>query len=162
MIATAIFVVAFAGFYLAYGQSVRMLDSLRQTSRAEDIALANIEFLRTRSWEQLTNLYVTTGSTTPVQTSSNMIESINKVVVSITNSPVCTHLELFAGDPLKIGLRNVERDIILLPDPSAAPTSLTMMQATVIVHWDSLEGRRLTNSMTTFLTKGGMTADIAY
>ncbi len=163
MISAAIFVVAFAGFFLAYGQAIRMLDGLRQVSRAEDIALANIEFLRTRSWEQLTNMYVTTSATTPIQSSSNMIESINLVVTSVSNSPVCTHLEVITGDPLRIGLKNVKRDLIFFPNPVTAPiTTPTVITGTVIVTWDSMEGKRFTNSMTTVLTKGGMTADVAY
>lgn len=162
MVAATVLAFAFVGFFAAYAQSLRLLDASRQLSRGGDIALANVEFLRTRSWEQLTNVYVTTSATVPVQTSSNMIESINTVVSATTNSPVCTHLELIAGDPLNIGLNNVKRDIIFSPTLPAANLTNTILQATVLVHYDSKWGTRQTNSMTTFLTKGGMTADIAY
>ena len=159
VVAMAVFVVAFSGIFLAYGQSVRILDGLRQTSRAEDIALANIEFLRTRNWTVLSNPFITTAASNPSQWSSNMTESANSVVLGgVTTSPICTHLELLAGDPLRIGIKNVMRDLIYNPSPVTANTQI--LTVTVLVSWDSIEGRRWTNSMTTYITKGGMSADV--
>src|SRR5690348_4341359 len=86
MISAAIIVTAFAGLFMTYYQSQRILTAMRQTSRAEDICLANVEYLRTRTWDELTNVYTTTSASTPNQNSSNLIESINMVVTSITNS----------------------------------------------------------------------------
>ena len=162
MVGMAIFAMAFIGVSLAYSQAVKILDSLRQTSRAEDIILSNIEFLRTRSWEQLTNVYVTTSSTTPSQTSSNMTESISSVVSgTTTNSPVCTHLELISTDPLRVALRSIQRDLQFSPNPATTViTTQTMLTATVLISWETWKGNRITNSMTTYLTKGGMTADV--
>jgi len=159
MISCAIAAVAFAGLFSVYYQSTRILTSMRQTSRAEDICLANLEFLRTRSWDQLTNVYTTTSATTPSQSSSNLIESINMVVTSVTNSPVCTHLEIINGDPLRIGLIGAKRDFVFAPNIASSATSATIVTGTVIVSWETYSGTRLTNSMTTVITKQGMTAD---
>lgn len=159
MISAAIAAIAFAALFAAFFQSQRILASVRQTSRAEDIALANLEFLRTRTWDQLTNVYTTTSGSTPSQNSSNLIESINMVVTSITNSPVCTHLEVISGDPLKIGLINGKRDFIFSPNTAAGAVSANVITGTVVVSWDTYVGTRLTNSMTTVITKQGMTAD---
>lgn len=164
MVAMAVFVLAFSGVFFAYGQSVRMLDGLRQTSRVEDIAMSNIEFLRTRNWTTLTNLITTSSSSTFSQYSSNMTESINAYVVvsGANNSAVCTHLELLSNDPLRIGIKNIKRDIVYIPSTISSTTSV--IQARVIISWESLRsgvaGLRLTNSMTTFITKGGMSADV--
>ena len=162
LVAMTIFVVGLAGVFLVYGQTLRMVSSTRQISRAEEVALANIEFLRTRSWDQLTNVYVTTASTTPSQNSSNLTESTGKVVMSSsTNSPVCTHLVLLSSDPLKIGLNTAVRDLQFSPNPATTViTTQTMLTATVLVSWETWRGTRLTNSLTTYLTKGGMTADV--
>ncbi len=164
MVAMAVFVIAFSGIFAAYGQSVRLLDGLRQASRAEDIAVANIEFLRTRNWSTLTNLVTTSSSSTFSQYSSNMTESINAVVVvnGANESAVCTHLELLASYPLRIGIKNVTRDIVYSPSTTSPITSL--IQVRVNVSWENLRsgssGTRLTNSMTTYITKGGMSADV--
>lgn len=159
LLAAGIGAFAFAALFGVYFQSQRMLVSIRQTSRSEDVALANIEFLRTRSWAQLTNVYTTTSSSTPSQSSSNLIESINVVVTSNTNSPVCTHLEVIAGDPLRIGLINGKRDFIFSPNIATQATTANVITGTVLVSWDTYNGTRLTNSMTTVITKQGMTAD---
>jgi len=148
MVALAVFVTAFAGIFLTYGQVVRLLDGLRQVSRAEDVAMANMEFLRTRNWTQLTNL-VNSSST-----SSNLIEQI-----PYNSSNIVATLTLIASDPKKIGLRNVSRVIQMTPYPTASSTE-PMRKATVLVIWDSMQQRTLTNAMTVYITKGGMTADV--
>ncbi len=148
MVATAIFVVAFSGVFLAHGQCVRLLDGMRQVSRAEDVALANVEFLRTRSWTQLTNLVASTSA------SSNMIEQI-----PYSSSSIVSTLTLVDGDPKQIGLRNVSRVIQMTPYPTSS-ASEGIRKCTVLVIWESIQQRTHTNSMTVYLTKGGMTADV--
>ena len=164
MVSAAIFVFAMTGIFLAYGQAVRMLDGLRQTSRSEDILLANVEFLRTRSWGQLTNLVITTTGGTPTAWSSNLTESGS--VVSATNSPTCSHLELMTADPLNIGLKAARRNLVITGYPNGLATD-TMRQCTVILSWTPMRGtgtaltnNMITNTMTVYFTKGGMTADI--
>ena len=157
MISAAIFVVALTGIFLAYGQAVRMLDSLRQTSRSEDILLANVEFLRTRTWTQITNVITTTAGSTPfTENTSNLTESVQAVS---TNSPVCSHLTLLPADPLKIGLKGAVRDVKMDPYPGTATTE-AMRKATVTLTWNTLQGRAITNTMTVYITMGGMSADI--
>jgi type II secretory pathway pseudopilin PulG len=159
LVSMMVFVVAFSGLFIAYYQSTRTLTVLRQTSRANDIALANIEFLRTRTWDQLTNVYVTTGATTPSHFTSNLTESIHQVVTLNTNSPVCTHLELLASDPLNIGLLNARRDFVFSPNPAIAPVTANVITSTVLISWETLGNRRLTNGMTTVIAKQGLSAD---
>lgn len=159
MVAASVFVVAFAGLYMSYGQSIRILDGLRQTSRAEDIALANIEFLKMQNWNLLTNRYVTTSTSAPSHFSTNMTESISQVTINgVTCSPVCTHLELQSSDPMRIRLKNVKRDLYFSPSTFTGTTQ--GVKVTVVVSWESWNGRSLTNSLTTYITKGGMTADV--
>lgn len=159
MIAAVIFTVAITAIFLAYGQSIRLLDGLRQTARAEDILLANIEFLRTRNWNVLTNIYTTTSATTPPSTSSNLTESIKSVTIGgVVESPVCTELQIITGDPLRVGIKNARRGLVFSQNPVNSTT--TVLTVTVIVSWDSVLGRTITNSMTTYITKGGMTADV--
>ena len=159
MVAASVFVLVFAGLYMSYGQSIQILDGLRQTSRAEDIALANVEFLKMQSWNLLTNRYVTTATSTPSQYSTNMTESIAQVSIGgVTCSPVCSHLELQTSDPMRIRLKNVKRDLYFSPSTCSATTE--GLRITVVVSWDSWRGRSLTNSLTTYITKGGMTADV--
>jgi hypothetical protein len=161
LISAGIALLAFGALFSVHFQSQRIMGSIRQTSRAEDIALANIEFLRTRTWNQITNLYVTTTNSgaNPSGYSSNLIESVNWVITGISNSPVCSHLEVISGDPLNIGLLNGKRDIVLSPNPATGPVSANVITGTVLVSWDTFVGTRLTNSMTTVITKQGMTAD---
>jgi hypothetical protein len=161
IISAGIAVFAFSALFAAYFQTQRMLSGIRQTSRSEDIALANMEFLRTRTWSQLTNVYVTSTNSgaNPSGYSSNLIESVNWVITGISNSPVCSHLEITPGDPLHLGLIGGKRDFIFSPNVAAGTTSATIITGTVVVSWDTYAGTRLTNSMTTVITKQGMTAD---
>lgn len=149
MIAMSIFVMAWAGIFLEYGQGVRMLDGFRQVSRAEDVCMANIEFLRTRNWTQLTNLVTATSA------SSNLIEQI-----PYNSSNIVSTLTIVANDPKKIGLRNVSRVILMQTFPTANTPSEPMRLITVLVTWETMQGRILTNSMSVGITKGGMTADV--
>jgi prepilin-type N-terminal cleavage/methylation domain-containing protein len=148
MVSLSIFSIAFTGVFLVYGQTTRTLDGLRQASRGEDVAISNIEFIRTRSWTQLTAAMG--GSTT----SSNLTEGI-----PYNASLIPSNLTLLASDPQKIGLKNGQRDISIVPYPSTSANE-PMRRVTVNVSWEIHNGRRLTNSMTIYVTKGGLTADV--
>lgn len=150
MVSMILFVMAFAGLFLVYGQTVRMLDSLRQTSRAEDIALSNIEFLRTRSWDQVTNVFTNSIG------SDNLAEATNAVE---TNSPIYSTLTLVSSDPLGIGLKNASRNMYVQPWPTTS-TAEPIRKATVTVVWKTMDNRTVSNNMTVYITKGGMTADV--
>ncbi len=145
LVGAAIFAAAFTGLFLTYGQAVRMLERLREFSRAEDVVMSNMEFLRTRTWDQLTNS--SAGFST---SSSNLTESVS---ATSSNSPVCSHLVLLSNDPLRFGIKNATRDITL-SNVSSDPGN--MMQATVAVSWDLSNGTRWTNSMATYITRGGL------
>ncbi len=155
MISMAIFVMAFVGLFLTYGQAVRMLDGLRQTSRAEDLLMANMEFLRTRAWADITNVVDTSGGSVSAN-SSNLVESVS---ATSSSSPVCNHLQMLSSDPLRIGLKNATRDLQFAPYPGVTAGE-PMRRMTVSICWDTFQGRRLTNSMTMYVTKGGLSADV--
>lgn len=146
MVASTIFALVFTGLCLAYGQAIRMLDGIRQNSRAEDVALSNVEYLRTRSWAQITN--IVTGT----QSSSNLTEAIG-------SSSIYTTLTILSDDPLKIGLKNAQRNLQMTPYPTSS-TSESMRKATVVVSWISIGNKNMSNSLTLYITKGGMTADV--
>jgi hypothetical protein len=154
LVAMVVFVIAFAGLFLVYGQSVRMLDSMRRVSRADDILQANMEFLRTRSWAQLTNV-VNTSAGTVSANSSNLIESIS---ANSSNSPVCNRLVLLPSDPLRIGLPGAVRLLSMTNYPGSA-ASECMRRVTVLLVWTNLNGIVASNGATSYLTKGGLSAD---
>lgn len=148
VVAMAIFVVAYTGIFLIYSQGMRMLDGLRQVSRAEDIAMANVEFLRTRNWHEMANLVNVTSS------SSNLVDQIPYNPTNIVST-----LTLLSSDPRKIGLKNASREIQIAPYPTASPDE-PIRKATVLVIWQNIQQQTLTNSMSIYVTKGGMTADV--
>jgi hypothetical protein len=154
MVAMVVFAVAFAGLFLVYSQSVRMMDSLRRISRAQDMLQANVEFLKTRSWDQLTNV-VNTSSGTISASTSNLVESIS---ATSNSSPVCTRLVLLSNDPLKIGLPGAIRTLSMANFPGNS-ASEPMRRVTVMMTWSNLSGSVLSNSVSTCITKGGLSAD---
>ena len=152
MIAAVIFTMGFTGLFVTYSQTIRILDSVQQASRVDGVLQANVEFLRTRAWDSVTNVVVTSGGSATSQNTSNLVESVS---ATSSLSPICSHLVLLAGDPLKIGLRNATRDVQIVAAP-ADPGA--MVQATVTIAWQKTNGQFLTNGMSTFITKGGLSA----
>ncbi|MDX2225650.1 MAG: prepilin-type N-terminal cleavage/methylation domain-containing protein [Verrucomicrobiae bacterium] len=161
LVSSMIFMIAFGALYMAHYQAIRQLDGLRQMSRAEDVTLANIEYLRTRNWDELL-AWSNIATTSALRISTNMIESM-----SLTNGLIVNYVELDPSDPEHIFLtgdkdqpprRNIH--MVFWPDGSAVvsgDTSHSMIKATVTTSW-KVGNTWLTNSMTTILTKGGMTA----
>ena len=155
LVAMVVFLVAFSGLFLVYGQAVRMLDSLRRISRADDMLQANVEFLRTRSWSQLTNV-VNTSSGSVSASSSNLVESIS---ATSTNSPVCNRLVLLPNDPLRIGLPGATRLLSMTNAITLTTTDESMRRISVLLVWTNGSGRAMSNAATLFVTKGGLSAD---
>ncbi|MDL5055606.1 type IV pilus modification PilV family protein [Geitlerinema calcuttense] len=163
VIALVIFMFVFSGIYMVSSRAMLMLDSSRQSARATDITLANIEYLRTRAWDQLV-YFTNTAPGQAISVSSNMIVS------QLTPYMVCSYLELHPDDPLNIFLtaqtgQRPSRQIIMEYFPSGIPVtpggSATnhVIKATVVTAWQNMSGTMMTNTMTTLISKGGLSAN---
>ncbi|MDZ4742266.1 MAG: prepilin-type N-terminal cleavage/methylation domain-containing protein [Verrucomicrobiota bacterium] len=162
LISLIIFMVAFAGLYTVSSRAMLMLDSSRQTARATDITLANIEYLRTRAWDQII-YYTNTSSGQAIAVSSNMINS------QTAPTKVCSYIELHPTDPMNIFLTAPEgkrpsRELIMQFYPSgqtvtpAGAGTNNIIKVTVVTAWQNMSGKNLSNTMTTLITKGGLSA----
>lgn len=162
LISVVVFVFVFTGLYALSSRAMVMLDSSRQQARAVDISLANIEYLRTRSWEQLV-FHTNASSGDSLAISSNLIVSQD------VPYKLCTYVELHPSDPMHIFLtapqgERPSREIILKFYPSdeavttAGAATNSVIRATVVTSWTTLGGQRMTNTMTTLIAKAGMSA----
>ncbi len=163
VVALVIFMVVFTGLYTVASRATLMLDSSRQSARATDITLANIEYLRTRAWDQLV-YHSNTVSGQSIAVSSNMIVSQEAPYL------VCSYIELHPSDPMNIFLtsqagQRPSRTIIMEYFPSGLPVtpggSATnhIIKATVVTAWQNMSGTKMTNTMTTLIAKGGLSAN---
>lgn len=173
LVSAMIFIIAFGAVYMAHYQAIRQLDGLRQMSRAEDVTLANIEFLRTRNWDQLL-AWTNISTTHSLRISTNMIETRTGGPITHCGVPydsmqelIFNYLELDQDDPAHIFLTGDKIhpprrtiSMVFWPDGSAVTyndTTHSMIKATVTTSWKVGE-KWMTNSMTTIITKGGITA----
>ncbi len=162
MVSSMIFLIAFGSVYMAHFQAVRSLDGLRQMSRAEDVTLANIEYLRTRNWDELL-------AWTNIPTTSSLRISVNMIETSTTANAgnLINYLELNPADPEHVFLTGENgtpprRQIYMEFFPTGGTvtstgTNQSMIKATVVTTW-KVGAKWLENSMTTIITKGGLSA----